>query len=412
MNRNLLYFFILLVTSCGTQNKYINTDFSQQYRNLLLQPEFRVRMSTDNIGILLFQINSSGLVYKKNENGIFESLLKLSVTNFSYDNAYQIYDTTSVLINLPYDSVNTLIKGSINIKACACLNYLKVKITDLNKNQDYLYGLSMDCRFSGSSPYYNITDNFGEDLMSTVVTENSAVNIIPPADVSKLFVRFYFREYPLALPPFSNNPPQVFDFHSDSSRQVTNKELEGITFTKEGLYLFQSDTMVKTGFTVLCADQDFPSFTTSDRLIDALRYLTTRKEYEKLISSTNKKKSVDEFWLEKAGNNERGRQLIRVYYGRAKDANILFTSYMPGWKTDRGMIYMIYGPPSSVYFSGSYETWDYRNTAGLPTTRFTFRKLLNPFTDQDYALERGLELQNVWYLAVDSWRAGRIVGDY
>jgi GWxTD domain-containing protein len=369
-------------------------------------------MLTANSGTLLFQINSSGLIYKKNENGIFESLLKLSVTNYSYDNTYQIYDTTSVLINLPYDSINTLIKGSININTCQCVNYLKIIITDLNKNQDYLYGMTIDARFSGSSPYYNITDNFGEDLMSTVVTENSTVNIIPPADISNLFVRYYFREYPMALPPFSDNPPLVFDFHSDSSRQVSATELEGITFTKEGLYLFQTDTMFKTGFTVLCADEDFPSFTTADKLIDALRYLTTRQEYEKLISSTNKKKSVDGFWLEKAGNNERGRQLIRVYYGRAKDANILFTSYMPGWKTDRGMIYMIFGPPTSVYFSGSYEFWDYRSIEGLPSIRLTFRKLQNPFTDQDYALERGPELQNIWYLAVDNWRAGRIVGDY
>ena len=40
---------------------------------------------------------------------------------------------------------------------------------------------------------------------------------------------------------------------------------------------------------------------------------------------------------------ERAKELIKNYYGRLQHANLFFTSYLEGWKTDRGMIFMIFG---------------------------------------------------------------------
>jgi GWxTD domain len=42
---------------------------------------------------------------------------------------------------------------------------------------------------------------------------------------------------------------------------------------------------------------------------------------------------------------------------------------------------------------------------------FIFRKMNNPFSNNDYALIRQPIYENVWYLAVDHWRQGRIVND-
>jgi hypothetical protein len=39
---------------------------------------------------------------------------------------------------------------------------------------------------------------------------------------------------------------------------------------------------------------------------------------------------------------------------------------------------------------------------------FTFVKLDNPFSDNDYALQRSANYRNLWYNAVDLWREGRV----
>ena len=55
------------------------------------------------------------------------------------------------------------------------------------------------------------------------------------------------------------------------------------------------------------------------------------------------------------------------YYRRVRFANEEFTQYKDGWKTDRGMIYILFGPPNQVFYSDfvSFEKasqqWVYYN---------------------------------------------------
>ena len=411
MNHKLLAILVLFCAACSPKIKYSTTDFSSQYKNLKIEPKFRSYASSHDSAVLLYQINKDGLLYKNNENGVFEASVILSYRVFANDHTSIVTDSGSVNLKIPFDSLNLIYDGILKYKICTCINYLRISVADVNRNQEYIYGKAFDTRLTSGPSFYNVMDNFGEDLMSNVVSEGASVNVIPPAK-EKLTVRCYFRDYPLAQPPFSNNPPQTFDLHSDSSFVISENESDGVGLNRKGLYYFQQDTLSNFGYTVFCADEDYPAFTAADQLIDALRYLTTKKEYDQLINSDEKRKSIDQFWLEKAGNNERGRKLIRIYYGRAKDANVHFTSYTEGWKTDRGMIYIIFGPPATVYRDGDNEVWNYHFSEGIPASRFVFTRMNNPFTDNDYVLNRSAELQRTWYIAVDSWREGRIAGDY
>ena len=112
-----------------------------------------------------------------------------------------------------------------------------------------------------------------------------------------------------------------------------------------------------------------------------------------------------------AGNRERARVLIKSYYSRVQYANIFFTSYFEGWKTDRGLIYIIFGPPSSVYRNNETEIWNYSQSYNYGPLNFTFDKIKNPFTSNDYQLRRSNYYELPWYRAVDSWRDGRVVND-
>ena len=43
-------------------------------------------------------------------------------------------------------------------------------------------------------------------------------------------------------------------------------------------------------------------------------------------------------------------------------ANQYFTSFKEGWKTDRGMVYMVFGPPDTAVLNGQQEIWEYKKS--------------------------------------------------
>ena len=127
-----------------------------------------------------------------------------------------------------------------------------------------------------------------------------------------------------------------------------------------------------------------------------------------MIHNENKKIAVDNFWLKATRNPDRGKKIIREYYTRVQDANEYFMSYLDGWKTDRGMIYIVYGLPDVVYKTSVSESWIYGEEGNLMSLNFTFVKVNNPFTDNDYILNRSPIYQSSWYVAVEAWRQGII----
>lgn len=99
--------------------------------------------------------------------------------------------------------------------------------------------------------------------------------------------------------------------------------------------------------------------------------------------------------------------MIRTYYSRVEMANKLFTAHKAGWATDRGMIYLIYGRPSSVSEVGPNITWVYRESETAPYIKFVFTKKENNFTENYYELIRRREYEDSWYSTVAKWRAGK-----
>ena len=74
----------------------------------------------------------------------------------------------------------------------------------------------------------------------------------------------------------------------------------------------------------------------------------SNEEYKKLLNAENPKTVLDEFWLSRNKNESEAKQLIKTYYNRAKEANRLFSYAKEGWKTDMGMIFIIFGRPAMV----------------------------------------------------------------
>jgi GWxTD domain-containing protein len=100
-----------------------------------------------------------------------------------------------------------------------------------------------------------------------------------------------------------------------------------------------------------------------------------RVAFTQLRTDSDREKFIEAFWLRRdptPGTPENEYQ--EEHYRRIAYANDHFTEAIPGWNTDRGMIYILYGPPDSLDTYGGvpgatypYETWRYRYIQGMGT---------------------------------------------
>jgi GWxTD domain-containing protein len=72
-----------------------------------------------------------------------------------------------------------------------------------------------------------------------------------------------------------------------------------------------------------------------------------RKEFQGLAADDQREQFIEDFWKRRDPTPSTDENEYREeYYRRIAYANENFSSGIPGWKTDRGMIYIKYGPPN------------------------------------------------------------------
>jgi GWxTD domain-containing protein len=104
-------------------------------------------------------------------------------------------------------------------------------------------------------------------------------------------------------------------------------------------------------------------------LVDQLIYIANGEELSKIKDAPNselKEKYFIEFWRSKDPSPGSAKnELMLEYYKRINTANERYSHYIDGWKTDMGMVYIIYGEPSNIErypFTENtkpYEIWDF-----------------------------------------------------
>ncbi|MCD6333287.1 MAG: GWxTD domain-containing protein, partial [Bacteroidales bacterium] len=105
---------------------------------------------------------------------------------------------------------------------------------------------------------------------------------------------------------------------------------------------------------------------------------------------------------------QNSRDLIRIYYNRVLFANHYFTFDRAGWKSDRGMIYIIMGPPEEVIRDEMSEQWVYKSLEANRKYIFKFTLRNNSLGSYDFILNRNEDYRVIWQMAIDSWRKGKI----
>jgi GWxTD domain-containing protein len=242
-------------------------------------------------------------------------------------------------------------------------------------------------------------ERHGEILFDGYGSVNDSIRISSPG--SKI-ISFYNDDFPAALPPFSEAQGRVpKGIKPDSTYYVG--ENDRLQLSQRGLYLVQSDTNATQGLSFR-VESDYPKFTKVTSLAGPLIYISTKQENDRLVLAKNDKKAFDRVILNITQDTDRARKLIRNYFRRVEIVNQLFTSYKEGWKTDRGMIYIIFGPPEQVLKFNDREVWTYKTSFDVT---FNFAKASSIFDPDNYVLMRDKKYQQLWYEVIDLWRDAR-----
>ena len=106
-------------------------------------------------------------------------------------------------------------------------------------------------------------------------------------------------------------------------------------------------------------------------------YIITKEEkraFDALTTDEERENFIENFWRRRDPNPDTEENEYREeYYERIAYANQHYTSGIPGWKTDRGRIYIAWGKPDSVEShpsGGSYDRPSYEG--GGSTTTYPF----------------------------------------
>lgn len=408
-----------LISSCSSKKTSLTTiNFAYLYQpaEVLIRPDFIVQHINKDSSLLHYRLRKEDFLYVRNpETQLFESHISIRyVVIPNYELPQMVIDSGSISIReLKSEGFGFLI-GKIPLRVSAKPEFptllFVITIRDEHRNLEYSYFVTADRYTTNSSHYYLPVDTLGNIFFKQVAFVGDNVCVHYPSDTNKIItIRYYRDAFPIALPPFSADHEVIYthEFLPLNTIDNTNKCIQ---FKKPGFYLFQADTSGMEGYYLIVRDDDYPLVNKRHQLVEPLRYLTTQREFTDLQAShpDSIKYMADQFWLARAGSVERAKNLVKAYYGRVQRANELFTSFKEGWKTDQGMIYVVFGPPNVVYRYADKEVWIYGDDSSALQYRFTFTLTKLPFSGFYYVLERNENYRFIWGQAVDAWRNGRV----
>lgn len=278
----------------------------------------------------------------------------------------------------------------------------------IDSRQQDVYTSHLDLK----SPYVFDQPSFGYYFANEVPFDQNYLTqgqslLFKSSKGPSLFSFFYPSPFAVPFPPMETRLAEV---PKEVALENRGDFLSNIpkTLNDEGYYFFQSDSTAKTGLLLRTVHDAFPKVKDWNEMVDMVTYISTKKEHETLLAAQDKKKALDAYWYNLTRNEEAAKGLIRNYFKMVEFANILFTDFKEGWKTDRGMVYIIMGPPQEVNFYEDREVWSYAGIDDTSKIRFTFTRVKTILSPHFYTLNRSRAYQPIWFKNISQWRSGRM----
>ncbi len=436
MNLNRIYFlriirlllaFTLLPAifiSCSVKQAVIDSkDLSYLYNPTKnsLNPRYNVTNISENETLLAVKFFSDELYFSEaNPQGVSMASILLTVKLFRTGQGRILADTACYNLSILKEENRPEYTYRIPLKVKPGEEYLaEVKILDRIRFQVIQAFVTFNTLSNFNRYNFRAQGHFGKnEIFNPVLRINEYVNLVYLRGfIDSIYISYYKPYSEIPYPPSMLLPEKTIDYGPDTIIAIPYSDTIPMMFPRQGIYLLCAGRDINEGFTFLNLGPTFPSMTTPEVMIEPLAYLIIEDELSTLRDAPRPKVALDEFWIKCGGNVEKARELIRIYYTRVLYANQYFTSYTEGWRTDRGMIYIIYGPPDKVYKSSDGESWGYRKPVIKSSwgTRyrvkeeylfFNFKKKQNIFTENEFYLSRSETLVTLWDQAIASWKKG------
>ncbi len=402
----LIPFFILLVTfaqSSVAQKKLSSIDQSLRYS---LYSRLALKIIPIQTSPTSFKLQFA--IEKIEENSSFEDF------RFSYSilSSYEQEISSDQVISLSSADVvadterHWLFEKTVEIPQSQATAIAFLSVVDTRQQDEYVYHIDIKSGFVYSHPdfgmYYANEIPFDQNYL----TKGEAL-LFKSVSKPSIYSFYYPTQFEVPFPPMETRPNEV-----TKEIKVENQGdfLANIPkpLQEEGYYFFQTDTSSQAGLMLKTTHDAFPKVKDWDEMVQMVTYISTRKEHETLLLAQDKKKALDEYWINLTRNPEIAKDLIRNYFRMVEFANILFTDFKEGWKTDRGMVYIVMGPPQEVVFFEDREVWSYPGMDESSKIRFNFARVKTVLTPHFYTLNRSRAYQPLWFKNISQWRSGKM----
>ena len=409
----------LLLAGCGSAvpvNKRDNLAYLYGKGGSQMMLQARVHHISPDRSRVYYKLNTRDILYKSDgTGGPFHASMRISYESYDAYGGKVLLDSASTLIDdesLDPTEDRELI-GSIDLRRKEQQPFiLKVMVRDLNRDMETTVYVPVERDGMGIRQYFMPVDTaYGLPLFSDHFN-GGVVKVRCEVCANKELRGTHHPLDPvLPAPVFtSGNTVEAVGVEVDSTFviQVNGDGEFTMDLGRPGTYHLLPDTAERAGYTLFSVDDAYPFVSSASDMLKPLRYITSNQEFDRITNATDVRRSIEKFWIDAAGDRERAREAIRIYYGRVENANRHFTAEVEGWRTDRGLVHIIFGTPTSIYRTDSQETWIYGEENNLMSLTFQFKRRKTAYSDNDLLLQRDPLLKGAWYRNVESWRNGRV----
>jgi GWxTD domain-containing protein len=383
-----ILFVIALITSSCTHSLISDSTSSRRpydYESTSLHAEVIPFFYSDTLSVFLKVAREELLYTREFDMAPFIANLEITLNSQKWIIRDTLSSNSPRLIRQRFDLKNT---NELD------LSWLKYTVNDLNRNSSISAMEEVKKVIA-----WNTQENWPID--NGFISVGSQILIISDFN-TEWDVKHVIPENKLPAPPFSNyrNP-------LDTIKAKPHSSINNSWTVLEGCQVFTS-TDQEINLVIHGMSAEFPVLKSILHLIESARYIATRSEFSVLLNASNPKKALDEFWLSCGKSPEKARKLIKTYYSRVEEANLSFSGLQEGWRTDRGMIHIIYGVPNRIRRDYWAEVWTYGEDGTSNTLTFRFRRTIHDLDNNRFRLERNMTYRSSWDRMVTSWRNGRV----
>ena len=383
---------------------------------LSLHPEYLIFHESDDFSVLYIRAYPSELRFNQaNEDSEYRALLQVRYRLIHVDDPGTeslVVDSASVTYKLlAPDEHRPAFFATLTIPVRSGRHYLlRMETRDLNRGSiglEYLYVDKTNRYGAQNFEVVSQTSGYPKFMNFFLPGERFSVKYRDPA-ADSIYVDYFSLYSELPRPPITSSVDYTISHTPDTSFVFPLLDTVNYNLRREGMYFIRVDPKQQDGLTLFNFGGSFPQIKTPDELLEPLFYLATLAEYRDLRKESNRKLAVDDFWLKLGNSMEKSRELIRVYYNRVVYSNLYFTSNKEGWKSDRGMIFILFGPPSRIQMTSTGERWYYFAKRRNNPVEFRFDRKPDAFSNQHLVWVKSTESQVLWNDAVRSWRNGKV----